>query len=264
VHGFNMGYTAVQLICHAIIKNQCRRRASTTTHQTEERTMNAVIGFGLAAIVMAQSAFAGHTQEFYDMNAGSPWFAPGSPTTANSALGVSHGLTGDYLGVFGADSVSWFGLDNEAGQVSISFDLIVRGLWNSADTFNVTFSSSDAENISPVETLVAFTSSPDLFALGNAPLPPGVSFLYADGSVIEVAYHITTTVYAFGVDSFSSVGGWTLTFAGTPSSLNGKWGIDNLDIRWGASAVPEPGNALLLVAALPLIAGMAYRRRNKA
>jgi len=224
---------------------------------------------GLAMALIAQSAFATHTQEFYDMNSGAPWFASYSPTTPNSALGVSHGLTGNYLGGFGATSVSWFGLDNGGGRVNISFDLIVRGIWNAADTFDVTFSSSNAQYTSPVDTLVAFTSSPDALALGNAPLPAGVSLLYGTlAGPTEVAYHITTTTYAHGVDSFSSVGGWNLTFTGAPSSgysapYNATWGIDNLDVRWGASAVPEPASVMLLASALPLIAGAVYRRRRR-
>jgi hypothetical protein len=219
------------------------------------------LSIGLVVTLMSQTAVANHTSEFHDMNSGTGPGLSSTLTTPNSALGVSYGLTGNYLGAFGAESVSWGGLDNTGSLVNISFDLIVRGVWLSGDTFDVTFSSSGSGGSSPVDTLVAFTPS------GSVPLPAGVSQLYSGTTdTFERAYHVTATAHAL-YSGYSPGSGWTLTFTGTPSSTfaaphNGTWGIDNLDIRWGASAVPEPASVMLLVSALPLIAGAAYRRRR--
>ena len=100
----------------------------------------------------------------------------------------------------------------------------------------------------------------------------GVIKLYEDTSgTYESAYRIKTTteaIYGFGSNSNGS--SWSLVFTGSPNTsyaapLGGTWGIDNLDIRWGAAAsVPEPGSALFLIASLPLIAGTVYRRRRLA
>ena len=234
---------------------------------------SALLASCLAATLIPQLASAMHTSVFDDMNnpfADVPGLSVPYPytlaTTANSAMGISNGLTGNYLGPLGATSLSWFGLDNEAGKVDISFDLVLRGLWTS-NTFSLDFSSDGTDYLgnyqsSPIDNLlsIAFNSP------GNTILPPEVTKLYQDNSsgTHESAYRIKTTTQAiYG-------GGWSLVFTGGPSTTygppyDGTWGIDNLDIRWGAAAsVPEPGSALFLIAALPLIAGAVYRRRRLA
>ena len=235
---------------------------------------SALLASCLAATLIPQLASAMHTSEFYDMNnayeprLSAPYPYGNQATTANSALGISNGLTGNYLGPLGATSLSWFGLDNEAGKVDISFDLVLRGVWQS-NTFSLDFSSlgSNSSETSPVANLLSITfNTPPLFY--NSPvtqLPPGVTKLYEDTSgTFESAYRIKTTTQAlYGT-------AWSLAFTGSPSTsgsppYDGTWGIDNLDIRWGAAAsVPEPGSALFLIAALPLIAGAVYRRRRLA
>lgn len=234
----------------------------------------------LAAALIPQLASAGHSSVYDDMNnpyASDPGLSVPYPytlaTTANSAVGISNGLTGNYLGPFGATSLSWFGLDNEAGKVDISFDLVLRGLWTS-NTFSLDFSSEGSDywgnpQSSPIDNLlsIAFNSP------GNTSLPQGVTKLYEDTSgTYESAYRIKTTtqaIYGFGAGSSSNGSSWSLVFTGSPSTTygppyDGTWGIDNLDIRWGAAAsVPEPGSALFLIAGLPLIAGAIYRRRRQ-
>lgn len=227
----------------------------------------------LAATLIPQLASAGHSSVFYnwdDPNEPSDGFSVDYPyrltTTKNSSTGVSHGLTGNYLGPFGATNLTWYGLDNQSGKVDISFDLVLRGFWSS-DTFSLDFSSEGGGSQSPVDNLISIAfNSP-----GDTQLPPGVTKLYEiTGAKYESAYRIQTTTHAaYGIDTSGS-SSWTLVFTGSPESndnpvYNGTWGIDNLDIRWGAAAnVPEPGSALFLIAALPLIAGMVCRRRCRA
>ena len=241
---------------------------------------SALLASCLALPLIPQLAVAGHPSVFYDMNntnmAAYGGFSVVYPytlaTTANSSIGVSHGLTGNYLGPLGGTSLTWFGLDNEAGKVDISFDLVLRGVWAS-NTFSLDFSSEGSDSmgnyqISPVANLlnIAFNSP------GDTQLPPGVTKLYEVGpGRPESAYRIKTTTQAiYGFDSNSNGSSWSLVFTGSPSTtygppLDGTWGIDNLDIRWGAAAnVPEPSSALYLIAALPLIAGTVYRRRRQA
>ena len=242
---------------------------------------SALLASCLATTLIPQLASAMHTSVFDDMN--NPYaYVPGLSvpypyslaTTANSAMGISNGLTGNYLGPLGATSLSWFGLDNEAGKVDISFDLVLRGIWES-NTFSLDFSSQGSDYLgnpqsSPVDNLlsIAFNSP------GNTTLPPGVTKLYQGNyaGAPESAYRIKTTaqaLYGFGGGSNSNGSSWSLVFTGSPSTTygpkyGGTWGIDNLDIRWGAAAnVPEPSSALLLIAALPLIAGTVYRRRRQ-
>lgn len=234
----------------------------------------------VAATLIPQLASAQHTSVYDDMNnpyASIPGLSVPYPytlvTTANSAMGVSNGLTGNYLGPFGATSLSWFGLDNEAGKVDISFDLVLRGLWTS-NTFSLDFSSEGSDYLgnpqsSPIDNLLSI----DFNSPGSTSLPPGVTKLYQDNSsdTPESAYRIKTTtqaIYGFGGGSNSNGSSWSLVFTGSPNitygaPYDGTWGIDNLDIRWGAAAsVPEPGNALFLMAGFPLIAGAVYRRRQ--
>jgi hypothetical protein len=232
----------------------------------------------LAVTLIPQLAIATHSSVFYDMNtpyASSAELKVSYPntlaTTANSTLGVSNGLTGNYLGPFGATSLSWLGMDNQAGKVDISFDLVLRGFWAS-NTFSLAFSSQGTDyfgnyQTSPVDNLlsIAFTLP------GNTTLPVGVTKLYEDTSgTLESAYHINTTTQAiYGYPFPSRSSSWSLVFTGSPTTFgtpyDGTWGVDNLNIRWGAAAsVPEPGSALFLIAALPLIAGTVYRRRRQA
>ena len=241
---------------------------------------SALLASCLAATLIPQLAIAGHSSVFYDMSNPNMsvvgGFSVASPytlaTTANSSMGVSHGLTGNYLGPLGATSLSWFGLDNQPGKVDISFDLVLRGVWAS-NTFSLDFSSQSSDYFgshqSPIDHLlsIAFNSP------GNTSLPMGVTKLYEDNSgTFESAYRIKTTtqaIYGFGGGSNSNGSAWSLVFTGSPNTAygpgyNGTWGIDNLDIRWGAAAsVPEPGSALFLMAALPLIAATVYRRRRQ-
>ena len=236
---------------------------------------SALLASCLAATLIPQLASATHSSVFYDMNTPQMPYGefnvsyPNSlATTANSTMGISNGLTGNFLGPFGATSLSWSGLDNQAGKVDISFDLVLRGFWAS-NTFSLDFSSqgSNSSQISPIAHLLSIAfSSP-----GNTQLPPGVTKLYEDTSgTFESAYRIKTTTQAiYGYGSNSNGSSWSLVFTGSPASIygpyDGTWGIDNLDIRWGAAAsVPEPGSALFLIAALPLIAATVYRRRRHA
>lgn len=242
---------------------------------------SALLSSCLAVTLVPKLAIAGHSSVFYDMN--TPGMATGEfnvsypnslATTANSTLGVSHGLTGNYLGPFGATSLSWFGLDNQSGKVDISFDLVLRGIWQ-ANTFSLDFSSQGSDYLgnsqsSPIDNLLSIA-----FNLpGNTSLPTGVTKLYEDTSgTYEAAYRIKTTtqaIYGFDSNGTSNGSSWSLVFTGSPNTgfgppYDGTWGIDNLDIRWGAAAsVPEPSSALFLMAALPLIAATVYRRRRQA
>lgn len=235
---------------------------------------SALLASSLTVTLVPQLGIAGHSSVFYDMN--TPHVSYGefsSPaslaTTANSSMGASHGLTGNYLGPLGGTSLTWSGLDNQSGKVDISFDLVLRGFWAS-NTFSLDFSTQGTDfwgnpQSSPIDNLlsIAFNSP------GNTALPQGVTKLYQDTSGIpESVYRIKTTTNALYGSDTSGSSGWSLVFTGNPttngSPADGTWGIDNLDIRWGAAAnVPEPTSALLLIAALPLIAGMVYRRRRQ-